>query len=239
MRVPILCYHRIEAPPASNPTDSNFTDPSLFAEQMAMLAERGYLGVTVDAIVRWQRGDGTLPSRAIGITFDDAYASVPQHAIPVLERLGWTATIFAVSTQLGGTNLWDHGAPVASLLDAAALSALAARGHEIGSHSQYHQRLTELSDARLDSELLRSRATLESSLGLPVNSFAFPYGSHNARVLAAVERNGYSGACTLKRWGNTRRSNPLRLGRMSVGGPLAPRTLRLKLAKLLLTPTRA
>ena len=238
MRIPVLCYHRIETPPASAPRDSNFTEPSRFSEHLAMLATCGMTGVSIGAIALWQRGLCTLPPRPVAITFDDAYASVPESGLPQLVARGWSATIFAVSGQLGGTNAWDAGAPVATLLTAAALRDATAAGFEIGSHSQRHRNLKAQPAAVLDDELAGSRNVLEQQLGSAVRSFAFPYGSHDRHALQHVGHAGYDAACTLKRWANSRRSNPLRMGRLSAGGPISSSMLFLKLSKLMLTPAR-
>lgn len=238
MRVPVLCYHRVEVPPPGFERDSNFVTPATFAEHLAALAACGFSGVTVADIAAWQRGERTLPARSVAITFDDAYSSVLEHAIPLLDARRWPCTIFVVTSQIGGTNAWDTGAPRASLMNAVTLRTLATSGHEIGSHSAGHRRIRGLNDADARSELVTSRDALASQLGAAVESFAFPYGSHDRHSLAQVHAAGYRAACTLKRWANGRRANPLRLGRISVGGPLPAWQLGLKLAKLFVTPSR-
>ena len=239
MRVPVLCYHRVESPPSGFEHDSNFVTPTTFAAHLAALAALGCSGVTVSDIAAWQRGERTLPARPVAITFDDAYVSVLEHAIPLLDAQRWPCTIFVVTSQIGGTNAWDTGAPRSTLMNAVTLRTLAASGHEIGSHSAGHRRIRGLTDADARLELRDSREALESQLGATVGSFAFPYGSHDPQSLAQVRDAGYRAACTLKRWANGRASNPLRLGRMSVGGPLPAWQLGLKLAKLFVTPSRA
>ncbi len=238
MRIPVLCYHRIEAPPSGAETDLNFVTPNRFAEHMDMLAASGCTGVTIGDIARWQRGEIALPARSVALTFDDAYASVATHALPVLQQHGWPLTVYVVSSQVGGTNAWDVGAPRASLLDAHALRSLIAKGHEVGSHSRHHVRIRGLDDQTATDELRGSRQDLEALLGAQVDSFALPYGSHDARTGRQLHAAGYRTACTLKRWANGRHGNPLRLGRMSVGGSLATWLLQLKLLKLMLTPAR-
>ena len=238
MRVPVLCYHRVETPPPGFEHDSNFVTPAAFAEHLAALAAFGFSGVTVGDIAAWQRGERTLPTRPVAISFDDAYVSVLEHAIPLLDARRWPCTIFVVTSQIGGTNAWDSGAPRATLMNAVTLRALAATGHEIGSHSAGHRRIRGLSVADARAELSTSRASLASTLGTTVESFAFPYGSHDRQSLAQVHDAGYRAAVTLKRWANGRAANPLRLGRMSVGGPVPAWQLGLKLAKLFVTPSR-
>jgi peptidoglycan/xylan/chitin deacetylase (PgdA/CDA1 family) len=237
VRVPVLCYHRVEVPPDGAVYDGNFVEPTLFASHMHMLASLGCAGVTVGALARWQRGEQSLPPRAVAITFDDAYQSVHDFALPILASHGWYGSVYVVSSQLGGTNAWDTGAPRAALMDTPTLRAMAAAGHEIGSHSRRHRRIRGLDDATARDELRGSREELEAALGAPVESFAFPYGSHDAQALANVRAAGYRSSVTLKRWANGRRTNPLRLGRVGVGGPLPAWQLRLKLFKAMLTPS--
>ena len=124
------------------------------------------------------------------------------------------------------------------VMDQAAIGKWLEAGHEIGSHTRQHVRIRGLGDTRATEELRGSREELESLLGRPVESFAFPFGSHDPRALQMVRDAGYGTAVTLKRWANGRRTNPLRLGRVGVGGVLPAWQLGLKLAKLMLTPSR-
>jgi peptidoglycan/xylan/chitin deacetylase (PgdA/CDA1 family) len=77
-------------------------------------------------------------------------------------------------------------------------------GHEIGSHSLTHPRLPALSDARLQEEVEGSRRALSSAIEAEVSSFCYPNGSHDARVVAAVQAAGYECAVTT-RWGLNRK----------------------------------
>lgn len=238
-RVPILCYHRIEAPPASRPGDESFVAPDVFERHVAAFARLGFTGVSVADVRRWQHGQGRLPPRPIVFSFDDGYESVLANAVPILRRRGWSGTAFIVSRQVGGTNAWDPGAPPARMLDEGGVRALALEGFEIGSHTRHHTRVTTLDEEDVDPELAGSRRDLEVVVGQRIDSFAFPYGTHNRAALHQVGAAGYAAAVTLKRWANGRATNPLRLGRASIGGPLSPAMLMAKVAKMYLTPARA
>lgn len=50
---------------------------------------------------------GTLPSRALAITFDDGYADNCEIAMPILRRHGLTATFFIASDFLDGGRMWN------------------------------------------------------------------------------------------------------------------------------------
>jgi peptidoglycan/xylan/chitin deacetylase (PgdA/CDA1 family) len=72
---------------------------------------------------------------------------------------------------------------------------MANAGMEIGSHSRSHPHLGKIQDADvLRDEILGSKKTLEAELSVPINEFAYPYGSYNAAAVAMVESAGYKAA---------------------------------------------
>ena len=80
----------------------------------------------------------------------------------------------------GGTNQ--------PLLELEELSGLAEDGVEVGAHSASHVDLTRLDDPDLEVEIAGSRRTLERYCGREVETFAYPFGRHDARVRAVAER---------------------------------------------------
>jgi len=93
---------------------------------------------------------------------------------------------------------------------------LAARGHEIGAHSQRHEILTLCDDAQLESELVGSRARVEEWIAAPSASFCYPNGSHDERVVEATRKAGFEFACTTEPPHRDRPADPLRIPRIDV-----------------------
>jgi peptidoglycan/xylan/chitin deacetylase (PgdA/CDA1 family) len=175
---------------------SLFVSPERFAEQMRALRILGLRGISLG-----QLGDAVLRREAdglVGLTFDDGYRDVLLSAAPVLERHGFTATMFAVSSLLGGQNVWDPP-PRRQLVSEADLRELAARGWEIGAHGTTHARLTDLDAERLRHEVSGSRAALADITGVEPRCFCYPYGSVNAKTVCAVRDAGYTYACAVRR----------------------------------------
>ena len=173
-----------------------FVTPERLAQQMQTLRRVGLRGVSLGAL-----GDAVARGDAdglVGLTFDDGYRGVLDWAAPVLERHGFSATVFAVSGLPGGENVWDPP-PRRRLLDEGELRELVARGWEVGSHTVTHPRLTELDAARQQEEVAASRQVLAGITGVEVRCFCYPYGAVDAPVVDAVRAAGYTYACAVTR----------------------------------------
>jgi peptidoglycan/xylan/chitin deacetylase (PgdA/CDA1 family) len=207
----VVTYHAIGSgtPPLQ-------LDPPLFELHAERLAGCGVVSLTVSELADALRRR-RVPDRAVAITFDDGLASVAEHALPALERHGLRATVFAVSGRLGGWNDWPTqpaSVPRLPLLDADGLRRLADHGWEIGGHGVDHRPLTGLSPAELFDELDRCRTGLAHDVGVPVTSFAFPYGLVPEGASAALEETGYTAACGGRLARVTAADHPLALPRV-------------------------
>ncbi len=133
----------------------------------------------------------------VGLTFDDGYENFLHAALPVLEKFGFTATVFVIGGMLGGENFWDKS-PRMRLLDASGVREAAARGAEVGTHGMEHVRLSKLDPESLHEEVDTGRRTLGDVLGQPVEGFCYPYGDLSDQVVRAVREAGYAYACAYK-----------------------------------------
>jgi peptidoglycan/xylan/chitin deacetylase (PgdA/CDA1 family) len=157
---------------------------SQFRRRVALLAGLGFTGVSSLVLRRWIAQAGPLPSRPLLLTFDDAFASIGTHALPVLEEFGWSATIFVPGANIGGVNDWDRTGGTAGQAIASAddIARWADRGFEIGCHALQHVDLRTVPDAELRAALDEAQRMLAALTGGPVRSFAYPYGAVDQRV---------------------------------------------------------
>ena len=193
----VLCYHAV-----SESWDAPLSvTPARLEEQVAVLARRGYRGVTFREAV----AGGS--ERTVAITFDDAYRSVHELAHPILSAYGMLGTVFVPTVFAGrgqpmswpGIDRWlgtEHE-PELMPMTWDELGQLRDRGWETGSHTRTHPRLTKLGDAELQAELRGSLEECEARLGAPCRSLAFPFGDHDDRVEDAAGRAGYLAAAAL------------------------------------------
>lgn len=195
--IPILMYHQIGEPnPRGTPYRGLTVHPRDFRRQMVWLRRLGYRGLSMAQLMPYLRGD--KQGRVFGLTFDDGYQNVLDHAVPILEDCGFQATNYFVARQLGGSNVWDRaeGVPESALMDARGLRDWAAAGHEVGSHTLNHPVLPRLSPELALNEIRDSRDALEQIAGTPVRAFCYPYGKFTPALADSVRSAGYDSATT-------------------------------------------
>ncbi len=80
-------------------------------------------------------------------------------------------------------------------LTAAELPTLFA-GHEVAVHAYHHPFLERIARSQLVGELLQDRQNLEAIFHRPVTGLAYPYGTYDPEVLAALRGMGFTYART-------------------------------------------
>jgi len=200
--MPVLMYHRIVPVLPEHDPFGNCISAATFERHLRWLARRGFVSTPLAALANScdhdREGRRVALRRSVAITFDDGYQDNYLHAWPLLKRYGFTATIFLVSDAIGGDNSFDatYASERVPMLTVDQIRQLQAQQIEFGSHTCSHPAsLTQLLDAQLHDELVRSRSQLESLLDAPVEHFSYPHSQLDARVEAAVERAGYRLAC--------------------------------------------
>jgi peptidoglycan/xylan/chitin deacetylase (PgdA/CDA1 family) len=198
--VPILVYHDLGIPPASDPIPRLYQSDTAFLAEMRWLHQHGFQAVTLDEVMSaWYHG-GRLPRRPIVITFDNGYVPQATLAPAVLSKYGWPGVLNEIT---------EHH------LANWRLKRLIAIGWEIDSHSLTHPDLTTLTASQLRYQLVASRRFLQRTLHVPVNSFCYPSSRYNAPVIAAVKAAGYANALT-ENPGLATRANPYLLNRFEI-----------------------
>jgi peptidoglycan/xylan/chitin deacetylase (PgdA/CDA1 family) len=154
--------------------------PSVFREQMAVLAEGGYRGVSLAQYALWRRGALELRDRFVVLTFDDGYRDFAEAALPEIHSRGWNCTIFLPAGKIGGASDWMNKASCHfPLMDWQTAASLVPYGVEPGAHGINHLDLTRLSPEAAREEIVRSKQWIEDRTGCKVTSFAAPYGRTN------------------------------------------------------------
>ena len=194
--IPVLMYHRVGIPLfASQDRFLNVSVKSLL-KQLNLLVKLGYQSRTFHEVVT----STNLPEKTVVITFDDAFECVFEHALPILEKVGYVATTYAVTDFVGRMNSWEEGKNSSHhpLMSWERLADLQSKGWEIGGHTCSHPHLDVLDFEQTEAQLQHSAQELDARLGAIGRSFCYPFGHYRAETVDLVSQAGFSGACTTK-----------------------------------------
>jgi peptidoglycan/xylan/chitin deacetylase (PgdA/CDA1 family) len=230
----VLMYHKVNDL-RPNPT----TVPTgVFAEQMELLGELGYVPVSLDR-VRDHYVEGTpLPPGAVLITFDDGYRDNLENALPILQRHGYPAVVFVPIGFLDDDRPLPHEEALRTLgiqnetVGWDELAALEAGGVRVESHGIGHRPVSELEVAQAAREIALSKLRLEERLGRAVEAYAFVKGSladYRPEHVSLVQQAGYALGFTSVSGANGPSTDRYRLRRYNVE-PYPPRTFELVLS---------
>jgi peptidoglycan/xylan/chitin deacetylase (PgdA/CDA1 family) len=179
--VPILLYHRIDV----SPTDSRYyVSPEKFEEQMELLHNWGYTNITTKMLIEAITEGAELPPRPFLLTFDDGHLDNYTTAFPIMQKYGFTGALYLVVNYIGTDGYMD----VDQILE------MHKAGWEVGSHSKNHFDLMQLNPQMMRAEIVGSRTLLEKMLGIPIETFAYPFGLMNNSIIDYVRFAGYTSA---------------------------------------------
>jgi len=185
-----LAYHGVAPVRVRDDPSLLFVPPADVARHIGRLRAWGYRLLPFGAFARRVRADGGHGFAAL--TFDDGFVDNLEALAPLLAREDAPATVFVPTGWLGRTHPY---APQTRVMTADEVRDLHARGVEIGAHTHSHPDLTGLGyDAAL-GELRRGRDELETLLGVPVDTLAYPYGRATDETRAAARQAGFAAAC--------------------------------------------
>lgn len=190
-QVTILGYHRFENP-AKDPLAITTEE---FRRQMQALKDAGIPVIPMEDFLAWRRGEKEIPERSAVITIDDGYNCTYHTAWPILKEFGYPFTYYVYTNYIsaGGRSItWEQ------------LKEMRAAGVDIGSHSISHDNMVRPKRAKgvdysawLRDELRKSKEIIEQNLGVPVRTFAYPYGIQNEAVRQEGLDAGYEALFTV------------------------------------------
>ncbi len=217
-RLPILMYHAVSETGPEALARWRVT-PSMFEAQLRYLQEAGFRPATFE---EWRHAREThtpLPGRRVMITFDDIYADFEHHALPLLQRYNFPASLFVSSDKIGGDADWDAwaGEP-RPLIDLDGLKRVQDAGMQIGAHGASHRRLSGLPPAAIANELWRSRTMLEAALGTAVDTLAYPFGAFDESVERLAASTLFRHAVTTEDRASALDDRDLALARIEIRG---------------------
>ncbi len=217
--VAILMYHSFTPTSRSSGLRHLSVEPAAFEEHVAALLGGGFALVAVRDVPAAIRANG-VEQRIAAISIDDGLAD-GLAAAEILARYDAPATFFIPTAFVGGRARWLDGADAErAMFSWDALAGISSAGLEVASHGHGHI-AADVNPARIVSaDALRSRSELEDHLGVPVSSYAYPFGYQRAAARRAVQAAGFSRACAIFDLPASSHSDPFALPRLQVGPEL-------------------
>ena len=142
---------------------------------MPLTTPSAVVHVDLDGATHVYRAHGWTPP----VGRDPLFESGLTRLLSLFEQRNIVATLFVIAEDL------DDPAK------RALITAAAARGHEIASHTVTHRRLTALAPDERRKELENSRRSLEDAIGRPVSGFRAPGFGLDRDTLRLVAEAGY------------------------------------------------
>lgn len=161
---------------------------SSFEEQIKLLHSLGYQSVTLEDVYAWKQGKKELPKKSVVITFDDGFYSSTLLAQPILERYGYTGSVFVIGSQINNKR-GDYDPSKrqhASLADMQEQSILQYYAH---SYDLHHKINGTFKIATLNRAQLKKDTALESDV-VSTEFYAYPYGLYNDVMQQVLKENG-------------------------------------------------
>lgn len=223
-RLVVIMYHSV----CDGPPNAYVIPPSVLISDAEYLVSHGYVTVLPAEAEAFVRGEGTLPRRAVMLTFDDGHYNFLTNVLPVLEKYGLKAVLAVVGAYVDGEKGAARRSDSFSYLNAEELAEVAAHSSvEIANHSyRLHSGMGVLplpfeDDAhylaRLTADLCKCDAVIADAGGRR-GTFACPFGKYNDRTVRAVSAAGYTTMLTCAEKVNVLRRGertPLVLGRFN------------------------
>jgi peptidoglycan/xylan/chitin deacetylase (PgdA/CDA1 family) len=190
VRVPILMYHYISAPPAG--ADAYRRDlsvaPAQFESHLDYLQRAGYQAITLDDLLYALAQGRELPPKPIILTFDDGYEDNYLNAFPLLQKHGMVGHFFIISDFVNagrpGYMTWPQ------------IEEMGTAGQYFGSHSRDHPDLRGKPVDYLVWQALGGKEAIQEHLGYHPRWISYPSGGYDAQVIAVYKSAGYWGGLT-------------------------------------------
>jgi peptidoglycan/xylan/chitin deacetylase (PgdA/CDA1 family) len=188
VRLPVLMYHHIEDKASAeekNQTALN-VETEVFKTQMRYLKDQGYTVVSMNELISFF-DNGVAPSpKSVILTFDDGYDDFSVNAAPILNEMGFKATIF-ISTGLIDNPGYLSWSNITSL----------GPSFYFGNHSWSHKNL-QTTNEKVEFEITTGDKQLtERGLNSP-KVFAYPYGLASDNAKSVLQKLEYKLAFSTK-----------------------------------------
>jgi len=139
--------------------------------------------------------NNTISSKAILITFDDAYCDLIHNALPLLQKYQFPSLIFVPFDYMGKGDgfSFQECRPDLKIMSIKDIEKIKTTWPLVtfGSHTMKHRDLTSLDENSSHYEIYESLSFLKNNLQEKLLSLAYPFGMFNENIKKEVSEAGY------------------------------------------------
>lgn len=173
--LPIFMYHFILDDYGDNLDVENFLKPSTLEEQLKYIVDNGYETVFVNEIE-----DLSNYTKPVALTFDDCFVYFYNNAFPLLKKYNQKASIYIICDYVNGPNYLTTE-QIQEMVDSGIIS--------VQTHTLTHRKLSTLSLAEMEKEIVESKKYLEKTYNISVDTMCYPSGDYDQKVLNLTKEN--------------------------------------------------
>lgn len=194
--VPVLTYHTFMTKTEKNKywkSDKYTMDIDVFEEQLKYLKEHGYNSITLEDLYKWYNNEKVLTNKDFVLTIDDGNISSYVYAMPIIEKYGFNATVFVITSRITSGKLkWDpsklqffSNEIIDDINKNHKSIYLAAHTHYLHSTIDGSCAMAFKTEDEIYNDVLMSKNIINSEY------LAYPYGCYTENTLNAMGRAGY------------------------------------------------
>ncbi|MFQ6002677.1 MAG: polysaccharide deacetylase family protein [Candidatus Zixiibacteriota bacterium] len=188
----ILTYHTVGNYEEILPAGIN-TPIEVFRSHMDYLFHHQYRVVPLDQMVNHIINSQELNNRTLAITFDDGYEDHFLYAYPILNKYGFSATIFVTVKYIDG--YWESEKAEEGRIKALSRDQILEMQNggliQFGSHGYSHNNLLSANEGEKVFEIRESKSYLGDLLGRDIPFISYPFGACDGEIKKIVRKVGY------------------------------------------------
>lgn len=207
--IPVLVYHGV----VDKPDGSNMLIED-FKNQMFALKKAGYQAISLADFDKFMQQKKQLPQGSFLLTFDDGRKDSYYPVDPILQTLGFHATMFVINEhafnqpkrstyylnkdelkRMRDSGRWDIQAHTENGHNMETIDTEGKKGHFFSNllwrPGESRLESQEEFRSRVRSDLLSAKQRLEQELDVQVNTFAFPFGDYGQDTINNADAQAY------------------------------------------------
>lgn len=175
--------------------------------------KKNYQFISLKTLEKFINGQAEINTPSIILTFDDGYKDVLSLK-DFFSKNNIKPAIFVLADSQHVNN--KEIGHQSTFLSKTEIKSLIKQGWEIGCHSSTHADLASLNTKQLMQEIVIAKQSLEKSLGVKINYFAYPKGKYSKNVLRVVKNAKYRLGLTMDDGFIKPGNNPLTIPRIGI-----------------------